>query len=158
MLQRLASVSFSWDTRLEIRLPWCNDPHTQLSVLRALYWDEDKDFKTQVYLQLIGWPLTHETMQALKGLPEWECGLDLRTCTWAISDPAAYMDLGRCVPTSYLVWCIPRDTPQPVRTALYAGVNAHRAEHKCEGRLSFGTGPSTRYVDVGEHVRVYSDE
>ncbi len=157
MLRRLDKVYVSWDKRLQVRLPCCDDPRTQLSVLRGLDWDSNKDMGSQVLVQLAYWPLTHDTMQALKGLADWECGLDISTCTWPHSDdPAAYMALAKYVPTSFTFWCIPSTTPQPVRTALYAGINAHRAQQKCETRLAIASGQGNTNVDVGAYVSVYT--
>ncbi len=153
--KRLEHVCFTRDESVFIRLPWCNDPETQLSLLRALWFDPDKRMSDQVFLLLIDWPFNQDTVQALKDLPEWPCALHMMTSTWSDTVPDVGSALAQCVPTSYRVWSLPENTPVAVRNAVCAGLNARRKAEGCEGRVYILGDRNTQEKDVGEYVTLY---
>ncbi len=97
---------------------------TQLSVLRAVRFASPKA-KEGAYLQLRGVPLTHDTMEALRELPEWSGTISLKHCSTPLATEE-YSKLAELIPTSYNTWVLPCTAGSPMHDSICAGVRARR--------------------------------
>ncbi len=78
-------------------------------------------------LTLHKWPMTADTLPALRHLPPWSAVLDMSTCTWP-EDPLVYESLASCMPTTYTRWVLGRNVKPdtPLLTSICAGINERR--------------------------------
>ncbi len=101
----------------------------QLSVLRAIMGCDsvtDKQGRLKT-VQLEGWPMSRDTITALKELPEWVGRIDISTCVWPHGggDYALFVE---CMPTTCLEWVVGNDDSvmSGVRMALCENTGAWR--------------------------------
>ncbi len=116
---------------------------TQLSVLRAVHpyvktqeeekqseedvsWPEKLREKKGARVELVGWQMTHDTIEALRGLPELQGHVDFTQCTSWPLEPAQYTHLAQCVPTSYEAWLFDMCPCSPVFKSICGGVKVRR--------------------------------
>lgn len=124
--QRLAHLQLrsNWGV---VKLP-CPDTKpldtltAQLALLRATSFKETD--KVLLSVRLEGWPVTHDIMCALAGLPEWPCFIGFFTCTWPL-EPSEYFDLPQHVPLTYCRWGLDR-APTPVIESICDGMRERR--------------------------------
>ncbi len=123
---------------------------TQLTFLRSLRLLEPE----RVTVTLFRLPLTHDSMAALSGLPEWPGVLSFLDCAWPLPAPE-YTQLAQCVPISYTEWHVRCD--DAILDSICEGINERRAR--------LGARPVSVYVRAeqirrrGEHVVLrHSDE
>ncbi len=108
--------------------------HAYMSVLKAVQFDST-DTERVVCVRLHNWPMTNETMVALRGLPHWAGTLDLTGCTWALR-PGVYRQLAACVPESYARWELQAPPVQATGGAWSSGAATKPSallESICEG-------------------------
>ncbi len=75
------------------------------------------------------WPLSHQNIRELSGLPAWSSLLDLSMCHWPL-DGVARRALAQHVPTAYIGWFIPgsdHDEWSAVQDSVAVALSEHRA-------------------------------
>ncbi len=111
----------------------------QLTLLRGLRFVDSRP----VIVDLRDLDMTHDTMAALKGLPDWPAMLSFSGCNWHL--PASeYTQLAHCVPTSYVAWYTNCD--DATVDSICIGVN--------EARARLGEEPLVVYANIGKVRRV----
>ncbi len=82
-----------------------------------------------VHIVLSNWPVAHDTMALLRGLPQWSGALHFVTaesrCAWPLP-PHAYEQLAACVPTSYTAWHVTAPMRSRLLKSICAGVERVR--------------------------------
>ncbi len=78
---------------------------------------------------LVGWPITHEVMQALQDLPnDWDGALSFKDCTWPLSHKS-YVSLATYVPLKFRQWHLGFKQPSVRRiVSILQGAEGRRAE------------------------------
>lgn len=125
---------------------------TQLSVLQALQFPHPFCI-SMLRIVLVGWALTHDTIEALRGLPEWaRAEVDFTQCTWP-DQASECTRLVHSVPTAYTGWLLPDKVSGELLTSLCADLNEHRKGLACSDVTLY---VKSREVDdnVWSHVRV----
>ncbi len=78
--------------------------------------------------------MTHDTIQALAGLPHWPCTIEFYACTWPL-EPSEYRSLAQHVPLSFTNWELSSKpvfiiescrVPEPVVECVCAGLRERR--------------------------------
>lgn len=111
--------------RIVTALPYTDTPHTlaaQVALLACVQPDTAEQVNMRVKLQ--HWPITHATLQALRGLPQCH-ELVFDQCTWPLT-ATEYKALAACVPLAVRMWSVPDALPAGVLGALCEGVCASR--------------------------------
>ncbi len=140
------------------------DTHTHLltllAVLRAvrLAYPSQLDETTEVVLHK--WPITHEVMHALQGLPAWDAALTFQECKWPLAHPE-YKQLATCVPTLYWKWNLGFQWPCVRRVeSIIGGLESHRSPASLRDMtVTVQNRKAVRAVEtrarVGEHVYLH---
>ncbi len=97
---------------------------TQLSVLRAVRF-ANPAAQQGALLQLHYLALTHDTMEALRELPEWSGTISFKHCDAPLATEE-YRKLAEVVPVSYRKWVLPTYIKSSLVDSICAGINARR--------------------------------
>ncbi len=111
VLSRFASLTWSLDYgHRTVTLPYTQGgAEAQCTAAKAIQWaDEDQCLGDCADLRLIGWPLTHETMQLLRHLPEWDVCVCLKDCDFPLKPASEYVLLDEVIPSQYSFITVPK--------------------------------------------------
>ncbi len=115
----------------------------QLAFLRAIAPDGLRSKGGQTS---IGGLMTHDTLNALSGLPEWLGNdLDLGLCLYPLPH-TEYTRLAQCIPATYTRWCLGPLNKTLVQS-ICEGINARGS-----GKVTVALMGSGQMERVGEHV------
>ncbi len=123
----------------------------QLEVLQGVHLRDTLRTEKYVILQLTRWPLTHEIMCELQGLPQWASVLDLSQCEWPLAH-TEYTALAQHLPSSYVGWVLPGKPKSPLLESIAQGIAQSKARLGPGPTVLLLRGCSGGTVRVGEHA------
>ncbi len=148
------SYSLDGPTLVTITLPFSTPTAlpTQVSIPQHMRLGDIDSCVDRVSVRLEDWPLTHEAMQALQNLPNWNQWLDFSHAEWPLSS-VEYRSLAQHVPVSYKVWWLGLRESSSKVSEICAGLNERRAGLGLRRVvLVVGSHNAFKMMRRGEHV------